>query len=50
MSYLAYRLKLMRRAIARPAGEIHERFLPMYQAKAREIAGRLIAGESDGVQ
>ena len=50
MSILAYRLSLMRRALARPAGEIHPRFIPTYQLKAREIAGRLIAGESDGAQ
>ena len=47
MSYFAYRLYLMRRALARPSGEIPPQFRPRYEDKAREIAGRLIAGEAD---
>lgn len=48
MSYLAYRLSLIRRALAQPAGEIHPFFIPCYQAKARELGARLIAGGGDG--
>ena len=50
MSYLAFRLHLTRRALARPDSELSPRYRPNYEAKARELASRLIAGESDGVQ
>jgi|GEM_PF-1569058 len=49
MSILAYRLYLMRRALARPDTELSPRYRPRYEAKARELATRLIAGESDDV-
>lgn len=48
MSYLAFRLSLIRRALAKPAGETLSYFTPYLERKARQVAGRLIAGESDG--
>lgn len=45
MSELAYRLYLMRRALARTEPGLG-RNRPYYEAKAREIAARLIAGEA----
>lgn len=46
MSILAYRLSLQQRALARP--ELHNRSRHFHQLAARNLAARLIAGESDG--
>lgn len=46
ISYLAYRLSLMRRALGRSDEELFGR-RAFYESKAREIAGRIIAGECD---
>ena len=46
ISYLAYRLSLMRRALGRSDEELFGR-RALYESKAREIAGRIIAGECD---
>jgi hypothetical protein len=47
MSELAYRLSLMRHALARMSGNhpVHPRLRAFYEAKAREVASRIIAGE-----
>lgn len=46
MSILAFRLSLQQRALARP--ELHQRSRTFHEASARQLASRLIAGESDG--
>lgn len=46
MSILAYRLFLQQRALARP--ELPTRSRHFHDVAARNLAARLIAGESDG--
>lgn len=45
MSELAYRIRLMQRALARINDKTAAHFAPHYLAKARELAGRVIAGD-----